>query len=89
MRFDESIRNILVLKLKFSPASTIKLERNPHLVAKIVEAIDTLKQKGLPLVDRQYALAQIQHIKKLVEPKDVRGSSLAQERKAYYSFSRA
>ena len=68
----------------------IKLERNPHLTNKIVEAINVLKQKSRPVADRQYALAQINHIKKMVEPKQREyGSSLAQERKAYYSFSRS
>ena len=89
MLFDESMRNILVLKLKYTPASVINLERNPHLVKKTLEAIDTLKTKGRSLPDRQYALAQINHIKKLVTPKPKEyGSSMAQERKAYYSFNR-
>ncbi|MDX2471210.1 MAG: hypothetical protein QNL04_11620 [SAR324 cluster bacterium] len=89
MRFDENIRNILILKLKYPPASLIKLERNSHLVQKVLEAIDTLKQKHRNKEAKQYALAQLHHIKKLVAaPTADFAGSMRQERKAYYSFSK-
>ncbi len=87
MRFDESIRNILVLKLKYPPASLIKLERNSHLVQKVLESIDTLRQSHRNKESKQYALAQLNHIKKLVSgPAPDFAGSMRQERKAYYSF---
>ena len=89
MRFDESIRNILVLKLKYPPASLIKLERNSHLVQKVLESIDTLKQSHRSKESKQYALAQLHHVKKLVSaPSRDFAGSMRQERKAYYSFSK-
>lgn len=87
MRFDENTRNLLILKLRFSPASVLQLEKNGHLVKKTQDLLALLRKADANRETKQFASEQLKKIRQWVDgsmpdPK----TTLKLERQAYYSF---
>ena len=89
MRMDERTRNILILKLRFSPAAVLRLESNSHLTQKTLGFIEVLKAPDASQATKAFATQQLQKIRQWVEESQLSNQEiLRQERQNYYSFCR-
>jgi len=89
MRFDETTQNLLIYKLRFSPAAVARMEQDHHLVSKVHSLIDQLKQADATKESKILATQRLQKIKQwALSPLQNHQLTLKKERQAYYSFCR-
>ncbi len=89
MRMDERNRNILISKLRFSPAAVSRLERNSHLAGKTLSFLAVLRAPDTSRATKTLATRQLQKIRQWVEELGFSNQEiLKKERQNFYSFCR-